>query len=133
MQSTIIYILWFIFYITLIKYKIIIFKDVPEPPRYLAVESIKDDSVGISWKAPANDGGSQITNYSVEKLEIKNENSAPVWIRCGITRNTNFNDETVYPVSKYQYRVVADNMLGRSAPCDPTPVITTPGKISYII
>ena len=103
----------------------------PETPRFLCVEAVKEDCITISWKPPANDGGSQITNYIVEKLDLKNSDKAPievVWTRCAITRKTNFNDETLNPVCKYQYRIIAENMLGPSTPCEPTAVITTLGN-----
>ena len=44
--------------------------DVPEPPRFLAVENVKDESVSLSWKAPASDGGSPISGYIVERLDV---------------------------------------------------------------
>lgn len=111
--------------------------DVPEPPRFLMVENIHDESVSISWKAPENDGGSMITNYIVERLDYSasvtlNENGAEVnkpvtdvWTRVSMTKKTTFTDETVRPLHKYQYRVIAQNLQGRSVPCEPTSVITT--------
>jgi hypothetical protein len=113
--------------------------DVPEPPRFLAVENVKDESVTLSWKAPANDGGSQISSYIVERLDMSvtvtlpaSENSnespkstTPTWTRCHVGRTTNFTDETVSPCQKYQYRVIARNMQGSSNPCEPSAVITT--------
>jgi len=56
--------------------------DVPDPPRFLNVDTIYHDSVMLTWKPPLNDGGGFITQYIVEKLEQGMEN----WIRCCTTR-----------------------------------------------
>jgi len=56
--------------------------DVPDPPRFLNVDTIYHDSVMLTWKPPLNDGGGFITQYIVEKLEQGMTN----WIRCCTTR-----------------------------------------------
>lgn len=56
--------------------------DRPDPPRFPQVENIGVDSLSLSWKAPVWDGGSNITNYMVEKRE----HPMNTWIRCGTTR-----------------------------------------------
>ena len=60
----------------------IIFKDVPEPPRFLQIDNVTSESVMLNWKPPMNDGGGFITQYIVEKLEKPMNN----WIRVGTTR-----------------------------------------------
>jgi hypothetical protein len=103
----------------------------------LAVENVTESNISLSWKPPTTDGGSMITNYIVEKLNFSanlqlnnNSNEAPAevhqWTRCSMTKNTYFIDELVEPLHKYQYRVIAQNLQGRSLPCEPTSVITTP-------
>jgi len=57
---------------------------VPDPPRFLNVDTIYHDSVMLTWKPPLNDGGGFITQYIVEKLEQGMTN----WIRCCTTRYT---------------------------------------------
>lgn len=59
-----------------------IFPDRPDPPRFPAVDNIGVDSLALSWKAPVWDGGSDITNYLVEKRE----HPMSSWIRVGNTR-----------------------------------------------
>lgn len=108
-------------------------KDVPEPPRFLAVESVRDDSVTISWKPPTSDGGSFITNYIVERMDIYEDVTfESSWTRCASTRIHFYTDESLKSFSKYQYRVIAENLQGRSVPCEPTSIITTLEKESSI-
>lgn len=121
--------------------------DLPEPPRFLIAENVGSDNVTISWKAPSSDGGSPIINYIVERLELivpepadpnapadeapkpQQPQEEPQWQRVYMTKATHFNDETVFSQHKYQYRVIAQNLQGRSAPCEPSSVITTLRKI----
>jgi len=95
--------------------------DVPDPPRYLNVDSVFHDSVMLTWKPPLNDGGGFITQYIVEKLEQGMAN----WIRCGATRFTFSTIEQLSPSHDYQFRVIAENLYGRSDPCEPTSLIKT--------
>lgn len=97
--------------------------DVPGAPRFLIAENIRDESVSLSWKAPAYDGGSFITGYIIERLDLSDEN--PQWKRVSRTRLFHYSDEFLKPVSKYQYRITAENSQGFSLPCEPTAVLTT--------
>ena len=90
--------------------------DVPDAPRFLQIENIYHDSVLLSWKPPLNDGGSSVTQYVVEKLEP----SMTKWIRCCTTRFNHCSVENLSPTNKYQFRVSAENVNGRSEPCEPT-------------
>lgn len=111
--------------------------DLPDPPRFLIAENVGSDNILISWKPPANDGGSMIINYIVERLDCSPSKAhleegqtpeaakEPQWQRVYMTKLTHFNDEAVYSEHKYQYRVIAQNLQGRSAPCEPTATITT--------
>ena len=105
-------------------------------PRYLVVENVKHKSVTLSWKPPAS---GLILNYIVEKLELTatvtiagGERPAENWTKCSTTRLNHFTDETLLPLHKYQFRVIAQNLEGRSKPCEPTSVITTLGQ-QYLI
>lgn len=57
-------------------------KDHPDPPFNLSIEDIGQDSLLLNWTAPIWDGGSNITNYLIEKREIPMSS----WIRVGNTR-----------------------------------------------
>lgn len=56
--------------------------DHPDPPFSLSIEDIGQDSLILNWNAPTWDGGSNITNYLIEKREIPMSS----WIRVGNTR-----------------------------------------------
>jgi serine/threonine protein kinase/predicted RNA-binding protein with TRAM domain len=95
--------------------------DVPDPPRFLNVDSIFHDSVMLTWKPPLNDGGGFITQYIVEKQE----QGMTSWIRWGATRFTFATIDGLSPCHDYQFRVLAENLYGRSDPCEPTSLIKT--------
>lgn len=46
------------------------FPDRPLPPRNLDISKIKAESCYLNWDAPLDDGGSELTNYIIEKKEI---------------------------------------------------------------
>lgn len=56
--------------------------DRPDPPCLLTVEDITTNSLILSWRSPVWDGGSNITNYLVERRE----HPLTSWIRVGNTR-----------------------------------------------
>ncbi|CAG5133824.1 unnamed protein product, partial [Candidula unifasciata] len=95
--------------------------DRPDPPRFPVVENIRDDSVVLSWKPPLNDGGSFITEYTIEKQEPPSDK----WVRVASTRFTFHNVSGLSPNKEYSFRVFADNFYGRSDPCQPTAPIKT--------
>jgi hypothetical protein len=71
-----------------------------------------------------------ITNYVVERLDVHEEISiSSNWTKCSTTRIHYYTDESLKSARKYQYRVIAENLQGRSVPCEPTSVITTLGRI----
>ncbi|XP_025833492.1 twitchin isoform X4 [Agrilus planipennis] len=95
--------------------------DRPDPPRFPTIESIGTDSLALSWKAPVWDGGSNITNYLVEKRE----HPLSTWIRVGNTRFTTMAVDGLAPGHQYEFRIYAENIYGRSDPSEVSPLITT--------
>ena len=77
----------------------VLITDRPSPPRFLVVENVKDESVSLSWKAPANDGGSAITAYIVERLDVSAESGQ--WHKVSRTRLLHYTDE--YLTSEHRY------------------------------
>ncbi|KAL1129846.1 hypothetical protein AAG570_012790 [Ranatra chinensis] len=95
--------------------------DHPDPPRYPSVENIGYDSLALTWQTPMWDGGSNITNYLVEKRECPMSS----WIRVGHTRFTTMAVTGLAPGHEYVFRVYAENVYGRSLPSEETPLIKT--------
>ncbi|XP_067613922.1 twitchin isoform X10 [Eurosta solidaginis] len=95
--------------------------DRPDPPRFPLIESIATGSLSLSWKAPVWDGGSQITNYLVEKRE----HPMTSWIRVGNTRITSIAVTGLAPAKEYEFRIYADNVYGRSDPSENSTIVKT--------
>ncbi|KAJ8977333.1 hypothetical protein NQ317_018615 [Molorchus minor] len=95
--------------------------DRPDPPRFPTADNIGTDSLALSWKAPVWDGGSNITNYLVERRE----HPLSTWIRVGNTRLTTMAVSGLTPGHQYEFRVYAENIYGRSDPSDVSNIIAT--------
>lgn len=95
--------------------------DRPDPPRFPMVENIGSDSLSLSWKSPVWDGGSNITNYLVEKRE----HPMSSWIRVGNTRFTSIAVTGLAPGHQYDFRIYAENVYGRSDSSEVSTLITT--------
>lgn len=52
----------------------LLFADRPLPPRNLEVSNIRTESCYLHWEAPLDNGGSELTNYIVERKDINTEN-----------------------------------------------------------
>ena len=79
----------------------------------------------LSWKAPEDDGGSYITNYVIEKLDP----DTGKWVRAGTSRFAHTTVSNLLPNKQYQFRILAENILGIGEPSEPTKTVTTTGKI----
>uniref|UniRef100_A0A8C4N8J0 Fibronectin type-III domain-containing protein n=1 Tax=Eptatretus burgeri TaxID=7764 RepID=A0A8C4N8J0_EPTBU len=81
---------------------------------------IKSDSVIISWQAPEDDGGSEVTSYTVEKRE----SSQTQWkmVSASVARTT-FKVPNLLKGAEYSFRICAENRLGVSEPLISTAVV----------
>lgn len=99
--------------------------DVPDPPRGIKASDVSRDSVTLDWVAPANDGGSRVTNYIIEKCAT----TAERWIRVAQSRDARYTVTDLFGKTSYQFRVIAENKFGQSAPSEPSgPVVTKEDK-----
>lgn len=106
--------------------------DRPSPPKGpLQVDDVTKDSCKLSWSPPEDDGGSDVTNYVVERREIHSSTWVPV---SNFVVGTSCTVPKLHEGHEYEFRVSAENALGRSDPLvtDTTVVAKdpfgTPGK-----
>lgn len=103
----------------------VVISDRPDPPRYPIVENVGDENVTISWQAPLWNGGSQITNYVIEKREA----GMSSWVKAATTRFLVHQVTNLNPGKEYEFRVFAENVYGRSEPSEKSQKVQTkPGK-----
>ncbi|KAE8739414.1 hypothetical protein FOCC_FOCC015100, partial [Frankliniella occidentalis] len=88
--------------------------DKPTPPiGPLDVSDITPDTCTLTWKPPADDGGSPITNYVVEKMDPFSGS----WVKVSsFVRGCHYNVIGLEPNKKYSFRVRAENQYGVSEP-----------------
>ncbi|KAL8565325.1 hypothetical protein ACOMHN_029021 [Nucella lapillus] len=85
----------------------------PEGP--LEVSNITPDSCVLKWSPPVEDGGSPVTNYVVEKQDLKTGKWEPV---SKFVRNPTFEVMGLTEGHEYNFRVVAENQFGASEPLE---------------
>lgn len=105
-----------------------LFLDRPDPPRFPVCDNIGTNSLALSWKAPVWDGGSNITNYVVERRE----HPLSTWIRVGNTRFTTLAVDGLTSGHQYEFRVYAENIYGRSEPSEVSNLVTTKGTVKKV-
>ena len=88
--------------------------DKPGPPRDVHVTSAVDNSVSLSWSAPRDDGGSDVTQYVVEKREALRMSWQPAATVSARTTSATIGglDQGVM----YVFRVSAVNSVGTGPP-----------------
>jgi hypothetical protein len=83
---------------------------VPQAPTSL-VASIESSNVVLTWAAPLDDGGADITGYKIYRGEEPSEQVYVASVPADVHRWT---DESVESGKTYYYWVVADNSVGSS-------------------
>lgn len=89
--------------------------DTPGPPQNLVVKEIRKDFAVLTWEPPANDGGSKIKNYVIDKRESTRKAYANVSAKCN---KTSFRVENLIEGGIYYFRVMAENEFGIGAPVE---------------
>lgn len=100
--------------------------DVPGAPEGpLKYSNVSRSGCTISWKPPKDDGGSEIMNYVVEKMDMETYR----WVPLGDIKGTSFQCDNLIEGHDYKFRVSAINRQGQGPPC--TGVDTVTAKDPY--
>lgn len=100
----------------------VIVLDKPTPPKGpLVPEKIRADHVTVKWQKPEDTGGSDITGYVLEKMDMDTGRWVPAG-ECG-PDDDNFTIKGLTPNKKYKFRVKAKNKEGESEPLETTDAI----------
>ena len=92
--------------------------DKPGPPTGpLSYTNVSAESITLNWKAPKDDGGSEITGYVIEKAEAgSSQNWRPLPGYCPTTTFTV--KSGLEEAKRYVFRVRAENSYGLSEPLE---------------
>lgn len=90
--------------------------DKPDKPEAVAITEIKKDAVVIEWKPPTDDGGLDITKYSIEKCDPENM----VWIKVAEVERSidSYCIQKLLANAQYMFRIMALNPIGVSEPIE---------------
>ena len=90
--------------------------DRPGPPQKpIDAYDITPETCTLSWRQPSDDGGSNITNYIVEKYDV----SGGFWTKaCSFVRGLHYEVIGLEPNKKYSFRIRAENQYGLSDPTE---------------
>uniref|UniRef100_A0A670Y1P8 Titin n=1 Tax=Pseudonaja textilis TaxID=8673 RepID=A0A670Y1P8_PSETE len=91
-----------------------------KPKGPIKLDEIKADSMILSWNPPEDDGGGEITGYSVEKRETSQTNWKMI---CSSVSRTTFKVPNLVKDVEYQFRIRAENRYGVSPPLNSVEVI----------
>ena len=85
---------------------------VPGPPRSVDVRTSGSGQLTVSWEAPASDGGSDITGYTIQWMEATGSWDSSTDVSTATTTANSYTISSLSPVTKYTVRVVATNEVG---------------------
>ena len=88
----------------------------PSAPQSVSVNDTAPGTLTINWQAPATDGGSAVTAYT---LEYKKSDS-PSWTDVTISAPTTTHTLSNLPAGTYEVRLSATNSIGNSPTTTPT-------------
>src|SRR5438445_1825374 len=116
----------------------------PSPPMGLAATTASSSQINLSWTAPAENGGSAITGYMIERSANGGSSWSTLVANTGSTATT-YSDTGLAHTTTFTYRVSAINSIGTSsssgttsattlalAPSSPTGLAATAASSSQI-
>jgi hypothetical protein len=97
---------------------------VPQPPTNLSVTATSPSQINLSWTAPTNNGGSEITGYQIERSTDSGSTWSTLVANTGST-STKYSDTGLHPSTAFTYRVSAINSAGTSSPSNTASATTS--------
>lgn len=94
----------------------IVMQDVPSAPRDVDVTDVFATSCVVSFKPSADDGGSPILKYVIERLDMSLKSQ---WDSVGEvmpSEKCSYKVEDLVAKKQYKFRILAVNKLGKSEP-----------------
>ncbi len=82
--------------------------DKPGPPEDFKGTGVTENTVSLSWDIPRDNGGCDITSYTLEKRDA----SKRQWSACTRTSDTTFTAPSLIEGTAYMFRVAAENEVG---------------------
>ncbi len=89
---------------------------VPGPPRSVDVQTSSSDQLSVSWEAPAFDGGSDITGYTIQWREATATWDSSADLSSAATTANSYTISSLSPGTEYTVRVMATNVVGDGPP-----------------
>lgn len=85
-----------------------LFVDKPTAPQDLTPSEVTADSITLTWQTPADNGGSEILEYIIEKKEFNRR----TWQQMGTTKDLTFTIPKLLEGNQYFFKVAARNDIG---------------------
>src|SRR5438093_645548 len=86
----------------------------PSPPTGLAATAVSSTQISLRWTAPADNGGSAVTGYQIERSTNGGNTWSTLVNTCGTS--TSCSDTGLPHATTFTYRVSAINSIGTSSP-----------------
>lgn len=88
---------------------------VPQQPTGLSATAVSSSQINLAWTAPADDGGSPITGYEIDRSGDGGSSWSTI-VSNTATSGTTYSDTGLAHSTAYTYRVSAINSAGTGAP-----------------
>ena len=82
--------------------------DKPGPPESFKVSGVTESTINLVWDLPKDNGGSEITSYTIEKRDANKRQ----WSAVGKTSDLKTVASTLIEGNAYMFRVAAENECG---------------------
>ena len=93
----------------------------PSMPMNVMAMATSDTEITVTWEAPADNGGADITGYMVESAYMMADDTMSEWMAVDPAHTgmeMMYMDTGLMPMIKYYYRVSAMNSVGTGMPSD---------------